>query len=151
MWSGSGNPLCSETFRHFHLLVSLGISLGTVFHKIRPQGCPESCPQFSGTYTQALHSLHTPALVVDPLAGFRYNRRMRYYRPTAANSRPGVQHGSSKLTETDVRAIRRRHEEGERQAALAREFGLSRYSINHIVHFRTWQHVPDEPPRVGVL
>lgn len=68
-----------------------------------------------------------------------------------SQARQGSNHGAAKLTEDNVRAIRRRHEAGETQTALALEFGISRFACNHLVHFRTWQHVPDEPPRVGVL
>lgn len=54
----------------------------------------------------------------------------------------GEQKGTTKLTAEDVTAIRRRVAEGERQNALASEFGVGVVTINHVVHRRTWKHVP---------
>ena len=48
---------------------------------------------------------------------------------------------ASKLTEEDVRAIRRRAEKGERQKDLAQEFGLRPWSVSDIVRRRNWKHV----------
>lgn len=55
----------------------------------------------------------------------------------------GERHGMSRLTETQVREIRRRSAEGERNAPLAREFGVHRTTIEDIVQRRTWAHLID--------
>lgn len=47
----------------------------------------------------------------------------------------------SKLEPADVREIRRRAGSGERQADLAREFGVSPSSVCDILSGRTWRHV----------
>lgn len=48
-----------------------------------------------------------------------------------------------KLTPDMVREIRRRVAAGEMQTALAREFGINKYTMRSIVHRRTWRHLSD--------
>jgi hypothetical protein len=54
----------------------------------------------------------------------------------------GQHHPRATLTDSEAREIRRRHtgRRGE-QIRLAREFGVSRYVIHHIVRGETWQHL----------
>lgn len=59
----------------------------------------------------------------------------------ARNVARGEDAGSAKLTADKVLEIRRRHDEGESQSQLAREFGVGRRSIGHIVTLKTWRHV----------
>ena len=47
-------------------------------------------------------------------------------------------YGNAKLGEDHVRDIRKRHGKGEKQAALAREYCLSRAGVHSIIHRRTW-------------
>lgn len=49
--------------------------------------------------------------------------------------------GIPKLTEDDVREIRRRRELGESQGSLARQFGVSKSYVQGIVAFRNWRHL----------
>jgi hypothetical protein len=61
--------------------------------------------------------------------------------PTDLRAR-GSRHGAAKLTERDVREIRRRYGKGrETFAALATAFKVSPQTIGGIVHRRSWQHV----------
>lgn len=53
----------------------------------------------------------------------------------------GERHGSAKLTEDDVRVIRRRCESGERQAAVALDYNLKPPAVQKIVSRRRWKHV----------
>lgn len=55
--------------------------------------------------------------------------------------RRGTAHPCVKLTEESVRAIRARHQNGERFAALALAFGVSDVQIRRIVQRRRWAHV----------
>lgn len=48
---------------------------------------------------------------------------------------------TARLTETDVRIVRKRHFEGESASAISREYGVSSSTIYSIVHRRTWKHV----------
>ncbi len=54
----------------------------------------------------------------------------------------GSRHGAAKLTERDVREIRRRYAKGrETFRSLADAFSVSPQTIGGIVHLRSWQHV----------
>lgn len=53
----------------------------------------------------------------------------------------GRLHWNAKITEDDVREIRRRAALGEKQRALAEEFGLTFQQVWHIVRRRSWDHV----------
>ena len=56
----------------------------------------------------------------------------------------GEQHPRAKLTEDDVREIRRiRKEEGVTYAALSRQFNVPTSAIGAIVRRKNWAHVPD--------
>lgn len=54
----------------------------------------------------------------------------------------GSRSGAAKLTEAQVVEIRTRYAAGERQRALAVEYGISRSHISYIVNGRGWTHVP---------
>lgn len=64
------------------------------------------------------------------------------------NSR-GERVPTHKLTEDDVRDIRRRYRAGELKAQLARDFGVWQKTIDNVVSGRSWKHVTDlaESPR----
>lgn len=53
----------------------------------------------------------------------------------------GSRQWKAALTETDVASILRRHMDGEKQAALAREFKVTPTAIYCIVKRKTWAHV----------
>lgn len=88
---------------------------------------------------------------VKPLAEFRQSPRRRHpwcsncvlltdrrrYNRTPMSER----HGSSKLTVEQVLAIRAAAASGEKQADLARSYGVSKFVINDIVWRRKWKSV----------
>lgn len=51
----------------------------------------------------------------------------------------------AKLLEEDVLIIRRRHEEGERAAQLAREYRVGQSTIKDILNGKTWTHIGSSP------
>jgi hypothetical protein len=51
----------------------------------------------------------------------------------------GERHGWARLTEEDVRAIRRKS--GARQLDLARLYGVSRSTVSSVLRGETWRHV----------
>jgi hypothetical protein len=53
----------------------------------------------------------------------------------------GSNHHKSKLTEEDVVEIKKRLEQGETQASLARYYGVSQPSIRDIKSGRSWSHI----------
>lgn len=56
----------------------------------------------------------------------------------------GERHGAAKLTEKDVREIRRRYAAGgETFASLSDAFRVSPQTISGIVHLRSWRHVDE--------
>ena len=55
----------------------------------------------------------------------------------------GERHWASRLTDDDVRDIRRRVAAGEKQVSLQREYELSSGLVSLIVHRKRWAHVTD--------
>ncbi|MFV8266483.1 hypothetical protein ACNQR9_26045 [Mycolicibacterium peregrinum] len=55
----------------------------------------------------------------------------------------GSKHGKSKLTEGDVRDMRRLYCSGATQVSLAELFGVSQSNVSDIVRGKTWRHVED--------
>jgi hypothetical protein len=53
-------------------------------------------------------------------------------------SNRGSRHGMSKLTEGDVRDIRRRCANGEYQYKLADEYGIAQQSVSELITGKTW-------------
>lgn len=53
----------------------------------------------------------------------------------------GTANGSAKLSEDQVRDIRRANAAGESQGRLARRFGVSQPLVNAIVNRKLWQHI----------
>lgn len=53
----------------------------------------------------------------------------------------GVDRHNAKLTEDDVREIRRRYASGETQKAIAQDYGMEQTNISFIVRRKTWAHV----------
>jgi hypothetical protein len=64
-----------------------------------------------------------------------------YSRKRPESVARGEQSGRAKLTEDQVRAIRRRVSEGEGQGAVARTFGVCLATVNDIVNRVYWKHV----------
>ncbi|TDL05607.1 hypothetical protein EUA05_17955 [Mycobacterium paragordonae] len=57
----------------------------------------------------------------------------------------GQRHGRSKLSEDDVRVIRRDYAEGRcSQDELAKRYGVSQRLISGIVRRKTWTHIADD-------
>lgn len=62
----------------------------------------------------------------------------------------GEASGMSKLTESQVKEIRRLfHEEGAHKLGLAKKFGVARSVILYIITRQTWKHIPDPPYSVN--
>jgi hypothetical protein len=63
-------------------------------------------------------------------------------RDEAGRAPAGERNYRSKLTADAVLAIRRRVAAGETQAAIARDLGVGRKCVEHVVRGRNWKHVP---------
>ncbi len=62
-------------------------------------------------------------------------------KPPADLRARGERHGGAKLSEHDVREIRRRFEAGETFRSLAEAFNVSTSCIGLVLHRRCWAHV----------
>lgn len=56
----------------------------------------------------------------------------------------GEEHRCAKLTEEQVREIRRRALAGEQRAAIAADHGISEHYVSQLKLGRRWAHVPFE-------
>lgn len=56
-------------------------------------------------------------------------------------SNRGERHGKAKLTEKQVRAIRAAHKDGVTMYRLAKQYGVSHWTIKHLLLGETWGHV----------
>lgn len=54
----------------------------------------------------------------------------------------GTRQHLAKITEADVSAIRRGHQQGITQVQLAKEFGVRQCTVSQIIRRITWRHVP---------
>lgn len=79
-----------------------------------------------------------------PTVVMRKSKAQSAPRERKARSCPGEKNGNSKLTEQDVREIRRLHATGEhRMVDLGRHFGVAQPHISRIVRGATWRIVDD--------
>lgn len=62
-------------------------------------------------------------------------------RERHGNTARGARQGSSKLTEEIVLSIRERVGNGELQKTIAKELGLHKSAISHIITGRNWSHI----------
>lgn len=62
-------------------------------------------------------------------------------RKTHGTSPDGMRHTSAKLTDEDVREIKRRLATGESRSSIARDFPVCRKVVQNIEHGRAWAHV----------
>lgn len=92
-----------------------------------------------------LHSCDTPACVNPAhlrLGTPKDNADDMWKRGRGRPSRfPGSRNYRALLDEAQVALIRARLGSGEREADLAREYGVAPCTINNIRHFRRWTHV----------
>lgn len=104
---------------------------------------------FIGPCPPGMEVLHGPGGKLDNrLANLHYGTRSenqldrRRDGNVSTASAPGEAHGMAKLTWKAVREIRRWHAAGASQAALGREFGVSKSAIGLVVRRETWAEVP---------
>jgi hypothetical protein len=72
-------------------------------------------------------------------------RRRHWYHADPANIIRGERSGAAKLTEAQVRELRRLHDAGRSYGSLAREYGVSRQAVSSAITGRSWTHVLREP------
>lgn len=62
-------------------------------------------------------------------------------RDRHGNTRRGRLHGNAKLTDSDVREIRKRRNNGEPRKEIAARFGITDVNVGFISKRKTWKHV----------
>lgn len=67
-------------------------------------------------------------------------------RVERGQQRHGEGHGCAKLTEANVREIRKRRVSGETLMALGKEFHVRETTILALCTGKTWKHIPHENP-----
>lgn len=68
-------------------------------------------------------------------------QRAAWAQPGVKENRRGERNGQAKLTDNDVRDIKRRLVDGETTVSIAIRYGVSHTAIGHIKHGRSWSHV----------
>jgi transcriptional regulator with XRE-family HTH domain len=82
-----------------------------------------------------------PAHLFAGTAGDNHRDMMRKGRGSPPPASVGSAASWSKLTEEIVRECRARYADGESQSVLAREFGVSKPTMQHAIAGLTWRHV----------
>ena len=84
----------------------------------------------------------------SPLARIlqRFRQRNALQRTLASRRAQGLPHWSGKLTDDDVRLMRRLKREGMAYKPIARKFEVSASTAWHAITGRTFAHITDEPP-----
>lgn len=79
----------------------------------------------------------------DRLANLRWGTHAENYadRRRSGGGNHGSRHGMSKLTESDIPAIRMMRQRGMTQTAIGHRFGVSRGCIRFVIQGRRWAHV----------
>jgi hypothetical protein len=112
-----------------------------ILHKCDNPPCCNPNHLFTGTQADN---------IADMVSKGRHPRNATHYLPSGDRHHSrlhpevmarGERNGSAILTEEKVIQIRRRREQGETMASLARAFGVAKGNIIFIVHRHTWKHV----------
>lgn len=90
---------------------------------------------------QALHTCDVRACINPNHLFLGTNTDNVIDRDAKGRSAAGERHGQRVLSETDVRAIRRRFRCGETQTAIAQDYGVNQTTISRIVLGRSWTHI----------
>jgi len=99
---------------------------------------------FVGPCPDGMEACHHNDVKADPrLANLRWDTRKSNAADMVRNGRAaaGQRNGASKLTEDDVREIRRLRSSGVKQRDVARLFGVSQGTVSFIALRQTWRHV----------
>jgi hypothetical protein len=130
-------------------------SLGTGYGAVRAHNTSAGVHRLSwvmrnGPVPDKLHVLHHCDVMLccnpkhlflgTPQDNSRDMMRKHRHAPPEVMAR-GSDTGAAKLSESDVREILRRVAAGEAQAEIARDLGIVRTTVCHIVHGRSWRHV----------
>nr|WP_281357473.1 HNH endonuclease [Brasilonema bromeliae] len=150
--SDGGKVWNTNYFRRPHVLRPLRSAKGHLSVQLWVNGKPSRQQvhrivllAFVGPCPEGMEACHFPD--PDPSNNFVANLRWDTSTENSAdqkrlNRHPhGVKHGQAKLTEDDVREIRRLRSEGKLHREIALIFGISRKQVSDICIGRYWSHV----------
>jgi hypothetical protein len=107
-------------------------------HRLVLEAFAGPCP--AGMECRHLNGIKTDCSLGNILWGTREQNRQDN-RDLHAYQR-GAEHSQAKITESDVRAIRKRYATGHvLQREIAADYGLTVSNVNAIVNRRSWSHV----------
>lgn len=137
-WHRLVAPVGKKTDRPFVTLCRDGV-------KHHRRVCRLVLEAFVGPCPDGMEACHDP----DPNPANNTLSNLRWDTPagnaadcTRHGRRPrGSSHGNAKLTEADVRVIKRRLAAGDRQQDIADDLGVSKSAIGWIARGQTWAHV----------
>ena len=129
------NPVCNgiQTIAYVHHVVA------SAFLGVRPTG--HEINHKNGIKTD---NLSTNLEYISASENCKHAFRLGLSRPPGGNNHipaRGERCGSARLTEKQVRELRRRHKNGEGLRPLAREFGVVHATVRLAVSGSTWSHV----------
>lgn len=117
------------------LLQKGSIPIGSnVLHRCDVRCCINPDHLFLGSQLGNVHDMMIKGRAVMKGAPSGRNPMQLYPRILA-----GERHGMAKLTEHEVAEIRRRYAAGEKQKALASEFGVNQPHISRIIRNENWK------------
>lgn len=151
-WGGKGSRL-SDTPRLKQVIARPGRYSRVTLQKPNGDGC--SAYHVHALVAAAFLGPRPEGMQVAHADGDRHNAHLsnlRYATPleNAADKvlhgthSPGERNGNHKLTEADVRAIRKLRRNGALQRELAASFGVSISAIQFVLNGQNWSHVGDE-------
>lgn len=124
---------CGRQFRAHRVMYEIAtgpIPRGLiVMHTCDNPGCVNSQHLLTGTYKD-----NTQDMI----------RKGRKHLTIGSKAQRGTLNGKARLTEDDVREIRRRHAAGEMQIDLGPEFGITQGAVHKVISRRTWKHVDED-------
>lgn len=144
LWSrqrGKWKRLSSRPDKHGYLRVKLcrdRIVFERKLHKLVMEVFVGPCPR-------GFEVAHGDGSKVNcQLSNLRYDTHKGNHGDRIAHgtSNAGQANGMSRLTENDVREIKRRHGAGDPKCELIREFGVGRRAIERILRGERWKHIP---------
>ena len=129
-----------------HRFVSL-LTAGDIFaglyvcHKCDVKHCVNPAHLFVGTPSDNARDATKKGLKPFPVV----DRWKQHYAEHLASILRGEQTSWAKVTEAQVREMRRLRNQGELYKTIAARFGIHRGTVSCIVRKKSWKHVPDDP------
>jgi hypothetical protein len=84
------------------------------------------------------HTEETKCKMSESLSG---EKNPMYGKHQSIEAKRKICESQSKLTEDDVLEIRKRHNDGEKQVSIMKDYPIDKSSLSKIINRKTWKHV----------